>query len=733
LKKNEIDQRYKQICQSVTTGKLKSAIDALRELIRATGRQEYHYELDELTDNYKALLKYAFSGYQDPQQKYILDSLSVALLGMADALRDDLSGMFYPMQRIEKQDLIRKFGEEADVMTGNLDNLFFSGELAGLLDEKKGADLRLLATEQLFKLIWLSRLYKEPHMELVRKVINSDSIIPQEKSLVVSAITLSLLQNFDIRKFSLLFEFVEKREELVQQRALTGLVLALIRYDDRLRFYPQIQEKLSTIAGDDRLQEETELILLQLMMARETEKITQQFAEEVLPEMQKMMPGIEDKLQLEKLFENDNPDDENPGWKELMDEVPGLFEKVEKFTRMQMEGADVFMGTFSMLKRFDFFNRMSNWFIPFYSDNPELLSDFRPESEFESRLLRQLEKAFYICNSDKYSFALNFLSIPEQQKSLIVTQFEAEMEQMNEMVSEEEILGQKINLNAYMIQYIQDLYRFFRLFPNKNEFQDPFALPVNPGRLDFYTHHFERKSFLEKAARFLFDNGHYHDAIELYRYFTEKENPTGEYFEKIAFAFQKLGNFRDAVSYYKKAELFDTNRYWILKKLGWCHLKLSEPAQAVVYFKEAALLQPEDLALQAQIGQCYLALGQHEEALEHFSRVWYFQPENMKALRPVAYCHFILGRLEEADGFYDEILQSGSPSPYDYMNTGHVLLCRGQRRKALETYGKCFTGNQMTAAAFQEAFREDAPFLLKNGVKEEELPLILDSILFEVQ
>ena len=39
--------------------------------------------------------------------------------------------------------------------------------------------------------------------------------------------------------------------------------------------------------------------------------------------------------------------------------------KLQEFTDLQMEGSDVLMGTFSMLKHFDFFRDEENWFLPF--------------------------------------------------------------------------------------------------------------------------------------------------------------------------------------------------------------------------------------------------------------------------------------------------------------------------------------------------------------------------------
>ena len=37
---------------------------------------------------------------------------------------------------------------------------------------------------------------------------------------------------------------------------------------------------------------------------------------------------------------------------------------------MQQKGVDVYFGGFSQMKRFPFFNRASNWFVPYYPRTP---------------------------------------------------------------------------------------------------------------------------------------------------------------------------------------------------------------------------------------------------------------------------------------------------------------------------------------------------------------------------
>ncbi|MCX6243222.1 MAG: tetratricopeptide repeat protein [Bacteroidetes bacterium] len=738
MERSEVERRYNQVCDDVYHNRIKAALDRVGALIRNTNQSNDFYELENVTENYQNLLKYAYEGYKDPDRKEILKKIAASVLSLADDVRFSLSEKEYPERNLERRLMAQSAGDDPQALSDRLEELLSEKVLHHMLEETGTTPYGTNPVDSLFRLIWLSRKIKDTAAEKIRKVAQSADFEVHEKCLVVSALTISLLDFFDAQKILLLMEFVRENEKEVYQRALTGLVLGLIWYDRRIMFYPEIMVRLDELSQDEGIQRDMEALLLQLLMARETETIVKAFEEEVLPEMKKMAPKFEDKLELENIFGEEDLEGKNPDWKEMIDEVPGLFERIEKFTKMQMEGGDVFLSTFSQLKRFDFFTRMSNWFIPFYADHPELKSMDTDEGQIFARLLEGLGRAFYLCNSDKYSFALNFNAVPQQQRSMIMTYFEAELEQMKEMASEEEILDPAAASNSVFIQYIQDLYRFFKLYPFHNEFNDIFQKKIRFSELYFYRNFFERENFTARLAAFYLDKEHYPEAIDLYGYLLEKDGPNSDYFEKIGYSYQKMKRYANAIEYYRKAELFDSNRLWILKKLGWCSLKIRDYANALKYFEGAALLQPDDLGIQARIGHCQLSLKNFGDALSSYSKVIYYQPDNLNVLRPVAYCQFVLGKLDAAEESCNEVLsRSDAPSPFDLMNLGHVMLCRGKRKEALEAYKKSkstVTDEKLfSTEAFQSAFEQDIPHLIKNGVPEEELPLILDYLLIQTE
>jgi tetratricopeptide (TPR) repeat protein len=284
-----------------------------------------------------------------------------------------------------------------------------------------------------------------------------------------------------------------------------------------------------------------------------------------------------------------------------------------------------------------------------------------------------------------------------------------------------------------IIQYIQDLYRFFKLFSARQEFMDVFQGKIRFRNLGFYQKYLERKAFIERVAAFHFDNEHWDEAIPVFAYLTETTEPRADLYQKTAYACQMLGHYREAIGYYRKAELFDTDQPWILNKLGWCHMKLDEYDEAIGYFDRALQLNPDDLKLQGQIAQCYIHKHDYESALHIYSSLRFFMPGSLKILRPIAYCMFVLGRLREAEEVYDEVLADpGKKTMYDYMNAGHVKLCLGKRRQAVELYKLSVMGIDAPWTAFYQALEDDTPWLVKNGLTPEEIPLLRDFLMYHL-
>lgn len=93
---------------------------------------------------------------------------------------------------------------------------------------------------------------------------------------------------------------------------------------------------------------------------------------------------------------------------------------------------------------------------------------------------------------------------------------------------------------------------------------------------------------------------------------------------------------------------------------------------------------------------------------------------------------FLVGKLDQAEKYYNQLI-SESPDKYDLMNIGHVQWCLGNRKTALDFYMKSINSSENSEKEFMDAFNEDLPQLLKQGVDPDDVPIMLDQLRYFLQ
>ena len=76
--------------------------------------------------------------------------------------------------------------------------------------------------------------------------------------------------------------------------------------------------------------------------------------------------------------------------------------------------------------------------------------------------------------------------------------------------------------------------------------------------------------------------------------------------------------------------------------------------------------------------------------------------------------------------YYEKILES-KPLATDYLNAGHVAWGLGNLEKAVELYSQA-ASESSNRETFLEMFSKDKETLIKQGIEEKEIPLMLDLI-----
>ncbi|MBE0652391.1 MAG: hypothetical protein IH594_01255, partial [Bacteroidales bacterium] len=464
----ELKEKYGHIKDFIRQKRITEAIRMLEKLAGICRNSDYRNRLGNSEETYRNILKYSFEKGDDPEKEKVYGRMVKALLELTDDIREEIIAQEGLLSYYRLMDEIKR---ESDFKVERLglwvDKIILERETGVSSSAKRDInDDPELITEgphDLFLNFWLNNRMGEKDILLANKISSSSSFPWYYKALLVSALTLSSMRKFDIEKVNILFDCYQHQEPMIWQRALVGLLLIFYLNDDRLHLYPEVLQRIKSIQDGRKWNKSIESIVIQFLRAKDTEKLTEKLKKEILPEIWKIKSTLEDKLNIEELLKDKSLEDKNPEWERVFEDSPDLYTKMEEFSNLQMEGADVFLSAFAMLKRFDFFQPISNWFLPFYKENENFNAVFRDVKEgFDSAgFMEGLERTAFLCNSDKYSFCLNVKHMPSMQKSMMVELFNMELQAMNEMASEDEILKKEASNRTLMVQYIQELYRFF--------------------------------------------------------------------------------------------------------------------------------------------------------------------------------------------------------------------------------------------------------------------------------
>ena len=324
--------------------------------------------------------------------------------------------------------------------------------------------------QRIFNKVWVSFPLKNEDEELLRKILTSDDYSQHFRELIISSILMGLLEFYDSKKMSLLLYAYESENETVSVKAFIAILLAMHLHSARITD-KKILNQLDTIRENANWSSDIKTAYLEFVKTQDTERISRKMQDELIPEMIKLRPDIYDKLNDSSIGLDVSSIEENPEWEELL-QNSGITDKIQELNKLQEDGSDVFMSTFSHLKSFPFFSEISNWFLPFTINHSLVIETLGSDSSIIGEVIIN---APYLCCSDKYSFVLSMGSIPQQQRQLMLSQFE----QMGSAGLSLHSLTQPGQRKGIMNTYLKDLYRFFKLFRRKSEFVDPFQRQVN--------------------------------------------------------------------------------------------------------------------------------------------------------------------------------------------------------------------------------------------------------------
>ncbi|MDR1103454.1 MAG: tetratricopeptide repeat protein [Tannerella sp.] len=713
MRTKEIHAAYAGITDALDGGELKTAFDRIQNLISGVQEVSEQNRLNELQDTYRYLLHYYAEGSRDPAREQIYAGIRTGAYELADRIRhqallSDAGGdharawMFSIYHPVGMADLV--------------------GQLPALYEKADTAHFET-STEQLFENVWKTLFLSDDVAALLRAALADGRFPAPAKCQLVSALLLGLQRSFDREKLYLLCDAAAAEDLEVRIRALIAVCLTLYRYRQRTAYYPGIRHRLDSLAEAPDFVRIMQTIVLRFILSRETEKVTHKIQEEILPEMMK--------LKYTSQGEHfgilaDFPGDEmNPEWK---DSATGdsVTKKLEEYAGLQEEGLDVMHFTFIHLKNFSFFSEISNWFLPFTPRH----SCLGARENSPGIGLKTLMQASFVCNSDKYSLFLSLERLPATHRQQMIQQMDSQLGAMNEQQLQE-LKSRQNRVECITSQYIQDLYRFYKLFPRRAEFDDIFNRALDFHLLPALEPYLSGAETLLSIAGLYLRKGYYEDAQTLYDRLTERDGQDEMLYQKAGYCRQMTGDWQGALAAYLRSELLNPDSKWLLRRLADCYRQLRQPEDALAFYRRYEQASPDTVPVLICMGHCCLEMKKQADALKYYFKADYLSPENPKIWRAIAWSSFLSGKYEQACHYYGKLLER-QPQMQDFLNAGHTEWVLQRVRTALTFYRCAAMAEDGGFDKFLALFKQDVPDLLHAGIDPAEIPILLDQLRYVI-
>lgn len=712
-------------------GRFKDTFTLLRRRLQEEPLPGLLNKVNQSENAYRYLLQYFRQGANDPGREDMMRTLRSDLLSVAEridkeARSADSSELYFSTLRMcrlrpaQISDLVASIVQK--------ESMAMLAISAGEYPETLVKEIEALE-EKLFNTLWTSDSLSADEWKIVSDAITSGSLPLSSASLAIAAAGLGLMHYYDQDALSLLIAAASSGNDKVSARGVATLLLVLLCQGARINDDRKAMDMLSALLEIEGMPAKFRKAVINAVRTRDTDRISRKMQRDVIPGLMQFGPDILKKMKSATEDSALADLEGNPEWEELL-RKSGLEDKLRELTELQQDGADVMMVPFSNLKAFPFFRSAQNWMLPFSVNHSAL----RKLSEADNETLSaMLELNGMMCDSDKYSFAFSLASMPEAQRSAVMSQMRAQSEAIKEQMRDLEFLNGGKDFDNELTRYYRDLYRFHKLFTKKAEFFDPFTAPMDFTSLPVVGDRLGIEDSMSPLAEFYFSRGYYEDALPMLEAVAKDSADAPHIWEKIGFALEKTGAADEkAIEAYMKAQLFNPDSRWIARRLAGCFRRKGDYRNAVGYARDA---MPADGAYDRQLSLLLADIlaeaGKWEEALTELYRVDYETPDDPEVRRRMAISAMSLKQLDKAQ----EMIGSIDPialSEDDYRLMGHIEMLNGNFSKAIEKYRLTVRPND-TKRQWKTAIMADAPMLEQLGASRADLALLMEALAYDLE
>ncbi len=509
------------------------------------------------------------------------------------------------------------------------------------------------------------------------------------RATVLSAVTLSLLASFDPTQCAWLLRQTEKTlSSLLRVRLCVGLVYIGIHQAAQIALFPSLVQQWKAWTNREVWQEDLRIVQ-STMLASAQSRDTATDASQLMERLSQM------------------PDSSNAQAKQtFMREMASMV--AERFVD-GWAGVDIALAGFKqMYRRFPFFQEAANWFIPFSVQRPEL----QHLEEVGGRKLELQHRA--LGSTDLYIIAeMNLASkrfaerlpqeikdkfeevsakVPDESKDVVFHLEEEDTAMLTilrnhrknsgvaDLISTEsqEFRALKLAYNGY----IHDSYRFFHMFVERSEGENPYRDNLLLRDSILFRGAFEDEASLAVLGQLSFAIKDYRHALTFFQLLPKEHRDVRL---RLAQCHHATGHYAEAALLLEKL-VDEEDDESLLRLLSHCYDALHRHEDALVAWIRLEQLNPENLEIAETLAQRFFDLQLYSDALEQVHKILYHKSEDLDALLLKAQCYLLMGRLEEAQSQYAVLLEK-APNHLDVLkNAAHCALLLRDHAMAARLY-----------------------------------------------
>ena len=215
-----IKGKRSHIIELLEQKRLKLAFLSIKELLAELSDWHYSDKFEEIENGYKYMLQYMQKGVIDPMQRNLYRKFISESYALTDRITDKLLLKDEYIQYYTKRRYFLSQADSIENIYTRFDKDLANISLAEIIEENGDSNnqknhLRVnieQETDNLFNYIWTSFNCPEDDANKIASLFD-DIVIPANiKALLISAITLALLQYYEENKLELLISLIENNE-----------------------------------------------------------------------------------------------------------------------------------------------------------------------------------------------------------------------------------------------------------------------------------------------------------------------------------------------------------------------------------------------------------------------------------------------------------------------------------------------------------------------------------------